>query len=173
MRAHPAHPPGPAPDRRAYALAVPEPQRAGHRIAVAFDWGLNTLLTGGTLHLTDEVQPRVVTDGRPVSFRAAGVLAKADRLRLHGEHITARIDRLRTLITSRQERGMPPNLWLTAKLTVLQTERDRVAKRRTRLNATLARAAARFMVDHGSRPGPRSSTWKTSATWRRGAGAAR
>ena len=47
-----------------------------------------------------------MTDGRPVSFRAAGVLAKADRLRIQGEHIGARIDRLRVLITSRQERGM-------------------------------------------------------------------
>jgi hypothetical protein len=63
-----------------YALAVAKPERAPHRTAVAFDWGLNTLFTGGTLHLTHEAQPRVVTDGRPVYFRAAGVLAKADRL---------------------------------------------------------------------------------------------
>lgn len=131
-----------------YALAVPKPERAGHRAAVAFDWGLNTLLTGGTLRLTDEVQPRVVTDAKPVSFRAAGVLAKADRLRILGERIGARIDRLRILIASRQERGMRPDPWLVAKLAVLQAERDRVARRRTRLNAALARAAARFMTDH-------------------------
>ncbi|MGW3566816.1 zinc ribbon domain-containing protein [Streptomyces sp. NPDC000941] len=131
-----------------YALAVARPERAGHRTAVAFDWGLNTLLTGGTLDLTDQTQPQVVTDGRPVYFRAAGVLAKADRLRNHGEHISARIDQLRTLIASRQERGIRPNPWLVAKLAVLQTERERVARRRTRLNAALARAAARFMTDH-------------------------
>ncbi|MFC9914123.1 zinc ribbon domain-containing protein [Streptomyces sp. NPDC127197] len=131
-----------------YALAAPKPQRAGHRTAVAFDRGLNTLLTGGTLRLTDETHPRVVTDGRPVYFRAAGVLAKADRLRIHGEHIGARIDQLRTLITSRQERGMRPDPHLVAKLAALQAERERVARRRTRLNAALARAAARFMVDH-------------------------
>ncbi|MGO4758100.1 transposase, partial [Streptomyces sp. 2MCAF27] len=131
-----------------YAVAVARPQRAGHRTAVAFDWGLNTLLTGGTLHLTDEAQPRVVTDGRPVYFRAAGVLAKADRLRIHGEHISARIGQLRTLIASRQERGMRQNSWLVAKLAVLQAERERVARRRTRLNGALTRAAARFIVDH-------------------------
>ncbi|WP_371578228.1 zinc ribbon domain-containing protein [Streptomyces sp. NBC_01314] len=130
-----------------YALAVRKPERAGHSRAVAFDWGLNTLLTGGPLHLTGETQPRVLTDGRPVFFRAAGVLAKADRLRLLGEHIGARIDRLRILITSRQERGMRPSPWQVAKLAVLQAERERVARRRTRLNAALARAAARFMVD--------------------------
>ncbi|WP_200309566.1 zinc ribbon domain-containing protein, partial [Streptomyces adelaidensis] len=136
-----------------YALAVPKPERAGHRIAVAFDWGLNTLLTGGTLHLTDETQPRVLTDAHPLSFRAAGVLAKADRLRIHDERITARIDQLRTLITSRQERGVRPDPLLVAKLAVLQTERERVAKRRTRLNAALAKAAARFMTDHARAAG--------------------
>ncbi|KAK1185116.1 zinc ribbon domain-containing protein [Streptomyces sp. NBS 14/10] len=131
-----------------YALAAPKPERAGHRIAVAFDWGLNTLLTGGTLHLTHETQPRALTDGHPVYFRAGGVLSKADRLRIHGEHISARIDQLGVLIASRQERGMRPNPWLVAKLAVLQTEQERVARRRTRLNAALVRAAARFMTDH-------------------------
>ncbi|MGY0059479.1 hypothetical protein ACWY4P_23490 [Streptomyces sp. LZ34] len=81
-----------------------------------------------------------MTDGKPTYFRAGGVLAKADRLRVHGEHI----DQLRTLITSRQERGQRPDPHLVAKLTVLQTEREHVAKRRTRLNAALTRAAARF-----------------------------
>ncbi|KAK1183033.1 zinc ribbon domain-containing protein [Streptomyces sp. NBS 14/10] len=138
-----------------YALAVPKPERAGHRTAVAFDWGLNTLLTGGTLHLTTERQPRVVTDGHPVYFRAAGVLAKADRLRILGEYIGARIDRLRVLITSRQERGMRPNPWLVGKLAVLQTERDCVARRRARLNVALAKAAAGFMTDHAIAAGAR------------------
>ncbi|MEU5026943.1 hypothetical protein [Streptomyces milbemycinicus] len=103
-----------------YVLAVAKPQRAGHCIAVAFDWGLNTLLTGGTLHLTNETQPRVMTDAQPMAFRAAGVLAKADRLRIHSEHITARIDRLRTLITSRQGRGWRPDPLLVAKLAILR-----------------------------------------------------
>ncbi|MGW0823015.1 zinc ribbon domain-containing protein [Streptomyces sp. NPDC002845] len=136
-----------------YAHAVRKPERTGHHTAVAFDWGLNTLLTGGTLHLTGETQPRVLTGGHPLSFRAAGVLAKADRLRLHAERIDARIDQLHILITSRQERGMRPNPWLVAKLAVLQTERERVARRRTRLNAALAKAAARFMVDHARAAG--------------------
>ncbi|MGW3567239.1 hypothetical protein ACWDSL_25820 [Streptomyces sp. NPDC000941] len=131
-----------------YALAVAKPQRAGHRTAVAFGWGLNTLLTGGALRLTDERQPRIVTDGKPAYFRAGGVLAKADRLRVHSERISARIDQLRTLIASRRERGQRPDPHLAAKLTVLEAERKRVARRRTRLNAALARAAARFVVDH-------------------------
>jgi IS605 OrfB family transposase len=131
-----------------YALAVAKPERAGHRTAVAFDWGLNTLLTGGTLHLTDEAQPQLLTDGHPVVFRTAGVLAKADRLRILGERIGARIDRLRILITSREERGVRPSPHLVAKLAVLEAERERVARRRARLNAALARAAARFMTDH-------------------------
>ncbi|MGO4427188.1 hypothetical protein AB4Z54_52915, partial [Streptomyces sp. MCAF7] len=95
----------------------------------------------------------MLTDGKPVYFRAGGVLAKADRLRIHAEHISARIDQLRTLIASRQERGMRPNPWLVAKLAVLQTERERVARRRTRLNAALAKAAARFMTDHATAAG--------------------
>ncbi|MFD8380678.1 hypothetical protein ACFV2X_19360 [Streptomyces sp. NPDC059679] len=56
---------------------------------------MNTLFTGGTLHLTHEAQPRVLTDAQPVYFRAGGVLAKADRLRIHAERISARIDQLR------------------------------------------------------------------------------
>ncbi|MFK4268962.1 zinc ribbon domain-containing protein [Streptomyces milbemycinicus] len=131
-----------------YALAVAKPQRAGHRTAVAFDWGLNTLLTGGALHLTDEKQPQVVTDGRPAYFRAGGVLAKADQLRVHSEHIGARIDQLCALIASRRERGRRPDPHLVAKLAVLQAEQERVARRRTRLNAALTRSAARFIVDH-------------------------
>ncbi|MFI6057110.1 transposase [Streptomyces sp. NPDC051286] len=131
-----------------YAVSVPKPARTGHRVAVAFDWGLNTLLTGGTLRLTDEPQPRALTDGQPLFLRVNGALAKADRLRLNGERISARIDRLQTLVNSRRARGLRPDPWVVAKLAVLEQERVRVASRRSRLNAGLARAAARFMVDH-------------------------
>jgi IS605 OrfB family transposase len=44
---------------------------------------------------------------------------------------------------------------LVAKLAVLSAERDRVARRRTRLNAALAKAAARFMTDHAIAAGAR------------------
>jgi len=71
----------------AFTTAAPTTSRNGHTRAVAFDYGLNTLLTGGTLTLTGGAQPTVVTDGRPVFFGPDGVLAKADRLRILGEHL--------------------------------------------------------------------------------------
>ncbi|MFD7440858.1 transposase [Streptomyces sp. NPDC059909] len=131
-----------------YATAVPKPERTGHRTAVAFDWGLNTLLTGGTLTLSNEPQPRVLTDAHPVYFRANGVIAKSDRLRRHSEAIDARIDHLRTLAASCRQRGRRPNPHLLTKLAVLERERRHIAQRRRRLNAHLAHAAARFVVDH-------------------------
>ncbi|WP_425824717.1 zinc ribbon domain-containing protein [Streptomyces fractus] len=126
-----------------YAHAVPKPERSGHRVAVAFDWVLNTLLTGGRLHLTGEAQPDVVADERPLFFRADGVMAKAHRLRLQGEHLHTRITALDILTASRTERGLRPDPWVRGKLAVLETERERVARKRTRLNAHLTRAAAR------------------------------
>ncbi|MER7842301.1 zinc ribbon domain-containing protein, partial [Streptomyces sp. NPDC096040] len=131
-----------------YAHPVPKAESSGHRVAVAFDWGLNTLLTGGTLTLTGGAQPHVTAGARSVAFRADGVLAKGHRLRIQGEHLTARIERLSTLAASRRERGMRPDPWQSAKLAVLEVERDRISKRRSRLNTALAKAAARFMVDH-------------------------
>ncbi|MDX3231733.1 zinc ribbon domain-containing protein [Streptomyces sp. ME19-01-6] len=50
---------------------------------------------------------------------------------------------------------MRPGPWLVARLAVLQTEGERVARRRTRLNAALAKAAARFMTDHATAAGAR------------------
>ncbi|MCX4829455.1 transposase [Streptomyces sp. NBC_01016] len=136
-----------------YAHPVPKTEKSGHRVAVAFDWGLNTLFTGGRLHLSDEAQPRVVTERRPLFFRADGVLAKTDRLRVQGEHLHTRITALDTLTASRTARGLPPDPWVRGKLSVLEAERERVGRKRSRLNAHLARAAARFMVDHARAAG--------------------
>lgn len=132
----------------AHTHPVPKTAREGHTRAVAFDYGLGTLLTGGTLTLSGGVQPGVFTTGQPVFLRVDGVLAKADRLRIQAERLWSKAAHLHTLIEGRYARGQRPDALLTAKLAVLRTEHARVSARRSRLNAQIARSAARFMVDH-------------------------
>ncbi|WP_327258779.1 zinc ribbon domain-containing protein [Streptomyces sp. NBC_01240] len=115
---------------------------------MAFDYGLNTLLTGGTLALSGGVQPAVLTDGQPVFLRVDGVLAKADRLRVLAEHLWAKAAHLQTLVDGQAGQGQRPDPLTVVKPAVLRTEHARVSRRRTRLNEQLAKAAARFMVGH-------------------------
>jgi hypothetical protein len=131
----------------AFTTAAPTTRRDGHVRAVAFDYGLNTLLTGGTLTLTGGAQPTVLTDGQPVFFRPNGVLAKADRLRILAEHLWTKTTHLQSLVDGRAMAGQRPEPLTTAKLTVLKAEHAAVSRRRTKLNEQLAKAAARFMVD--------------------------
>ncbi|MGW0822058.1 zinc ribbon domain-containing protein [Streptomyces sp. NPDC002845] len=136
----------------AFTTAAPRTSPGGHVRAVAFDYGLNTLLTGGALTLTGGQQPTVitdtvVTDGRPVFFRPNGVLAKADRLRILAEHLWTKAARLQALVDGRAMAGQWPEPLTGVKLAVLKTEHAAVSRRRTKLNEQLARAAARFMVE--------------------------
>ncbi|WP_330299091.1 transposase [Streptomyces sp. NBC_00503] len=144
----------------AHTTPVPTTRRSGHSRAVAFDYGLNTLLTGGTLTLTGDTQPTVLTDGQPVFLRANGVLAKADRLRIHAEHLWTKAAHLQRLIDGRHAPGRSPDSLTVAELAVLRAEHARVSRRRERLNGQIAMAAARFMVDHASSspPAARPST---------------
>ncbi|WP_067024441.1 zinc ribbon domain-containing protein [Streptomyces dysideae] len=132
----------------AHTTAVPQARRDGHVRAVAFDYGLNTLLTGGTLTLTGGVQPHVLTDARPVFLRVDGVLAKVDRLRIQAEQVWARAAHLQTLTDGHAARGRRPDPLTAAKLAVLRTEHARLGRKRGRLNEQLAQTAARFMVGH-------------------------
>lgn len=131
----------------AFTAAAPTTRRDGHTRAVAFDYGLNTLLTGGTLTLTGGAQPTVLTDGRPVFFRPDGILAKADRLRILGEHLWTKSTHLQALIDGRTMAGQWPKPSTCAKLAVLKAEHAAVSMRRTKLNEQLAKAAARFVVE--------------------------
>ncbi|MEU8265418.1 hypothetical protein AB0C02_33070, partial [Micromonospora sp. NPDC048999] len=63
----------------AYTHPVPKAKRAGHEVALGVDWGLNTLLSAGTVRLGPE--GRITAMGAGGQFRAAGVLAKQHRLR--------------------------------------------------------------------------------------------
>jgi hypothetical protein len=131
----------------AHTSPAPKTKRDGHIRAVAFDYGLNTLLTGGTLTLTGGTQPTVHTDARPFFLRVNGVLAKADRLRIHAEHLWAKAEHLQTLIDGCHTLGRRPDPAGLAKRAVLREEHARVSRRRERLNAAIAKAAARFMVE--------------------------
>ncbi|MCP3753850.1 zinc ribbon domain-containing protein [Streptomyces sp. TBY4] len=132
----------------AHTTAVPKTRRDGHTRAVAFDYGLNTLLTGGTLTLTGGTQPTVLTDGQPAFLRTNGALAKADRLRVHAEHLWTKAAHLELLLGGQRARGLHPDPAIVTKLAGLRTEHSRVSGRRRRLNAEISKAAARFMVDH-------------------------
>jgi IS605 OrfB family transposase len=131
----------------AHTSAAPKTRRDGHVRAVAFDYGLNTLLTGGSLTLSDGVQPHVLTDARPV-FRPDGVLAKVDRQRVLAEQIWAKSAHLQILIEGHVASGRRPHQLTAEKLAVLRTEHARVSRKRGQLNEQLAQAAAHFMVGH-------------------------
>ncbi|MCX5127883.1 zinc ribbon domain-containing protein [Streptomyces sp. NBC_00347] len=82
------------------------------------------------------------------AVRANGVLAKADRLRILAEHLWTKAAHLETLLGGRRALGLHPDPAIVTKLAVVRTEHSRVSRRRRRLNAEIAKAAARFMVDH-------------------------
>ncbi|WP_328825877.1 hypothetical protein [Streptomyces ureilyticus] len=98
----------------------------GHTVAVGFDWGVNTLLTGTVGRLTGQAgQARVVTDGRPLIFDATAISAKLHRLRGHREHLATRREHYRALADGL---GAPHLAWadLLDKAAVLQVEHARV-----------------------------------------------
>ncbi|MEU8265015.1 zinc ribbon domain-containing protein [Micromonospora sp. NPDC048999] len=123
----------------AYTHPVPKAKRAGHEVALGVDWGLNTLLTAGTLRLRPD--GRITALGAGGQFRAAGVLAKQHRLRRQSERLNAKADHYQRLIDGR------PDEHLRAKHAVLRDEIQHVSARRTNLNDALAWAAARWTVD--------------------------
>ncbi|WP_149830051.1 transposase [Streptomyces tailanensis] len=130
-----------------YSRPVPAARASGHRVAVGFDWGVNTLLTGALGRLTGRGESkRVVTDGRPLIFDATAISAKLHRLRGHREHLAAKRDHYRALANPL---GAPHRAWgrLLHGAAVLQREHERVCARIRKLNDALAWSAARWAVD--------------------------
>ncbi|KUL45054.1 zinc ribbon domain-containing protein [Streptomyces regalis] len=120
---------------------------SGHRVAVGFDWGVNTLLTGTLGRLSGQgPESRVVTDGRPLVFDTTAVSAKLHRLRTHREHLAAKRDHYQHLADGL---GAPHLAWaeLLDKAAVLEVEHERVCARIRHLNQALAWSAARWAVD--------------------------
>ncbi|MFZ3499998.1 zinc ribbon domain-containing protein [Streptomyces sp. 5.8] len=130
-----------------HSRPVPATKASGHRVALGFDWGVNTLLTGvaGRLSGRGEVQ-RVITDGRPLIFDATTISAKLHRLRTHREHLATRRDRYQQLADGL---GSPRPAWgeLLKRAAVLESEHQRVCARIRHLNDALAWSAACWAVD--------------------------
>ncbi|MCW2895806.1 MAG: putative transposase DNA-binding protein [Actinomycetia bacterium] len=123
----------------AFTRAVPKTRRDGHVTAVGIDWGLNTLLSAGAVRLLPDGS--ITSLGSGAQYRANGVLAKAHRLRRHGEHLHAKLDHYERLIAG--DEAHP----LAGKAAVLADEARLVAERRSALNNALAWSAARWAVD--------------------------
>jgi hypothetical protein len=123
----------------AFTHPVPQASRDGHTVAVGVDWGLNTLLSAGVVRLRPDGP--VTALGAGAQYRANGVLAKAHRLRRHGERLHAKLDHYQRLAAGREDHP------LTAKAAVLRDEAARVAGRRSHLNDALAWSAARWAAD--------------------------
>jgi hypothetical protein len=70
-----------------FTTAVRHAPATGHTVAVGFDWGVTTLLTGtfGRLH-----DGQVEGDGRPLLYDATTISAKLHRLRGHREALAAK-----------------------------------------------------------------------------------
>jgi hypothetical protein len=123
----------------AFTRQVPRPRRDGHVTALGVDWGLNTLLSAGAVR--QDPDGTITALGAGSQFRAAGVLAKAARLRRHGELLQARLDHYQRLTVG--DPGHP----VAGKAAVLAEEASRVAARRAHLNDALAWSAARWAAD--------------------------
>ncbi len=123
----------------AYTHAVPKVQRTGHTIALGLDWGLNTLLTAGPVHMHDN--GKITALGAGGAFRANGVMAKQHRLRRESERIRTKVDHYNRLSTHCDDHP------LASKRAVLTDELERLSSRRSNLNDALAWSAARWTVD--------------------------
>src|SRR6185437_6821334 len=123
----------------AFTYPVPQASRAGHTVALGVDWGLNTLLSAGAVRLGPD--GAITALGAGAQYRAAGVLAKASRLRRHGELLQAKLGHCERLIA-----GDPVHP-LAGKAAVLAWEAGRVAGKRSHLNDALAWSAARWAAD--------------------------
>ncbi|MDT9693746.1 zinc ribbon domain-containing protein, partial [Streptomyces sp. P9(2023)] len=119
----------------AYTHRVPKAARSGHTVALGVDWGLNTLLSAGTVRLHDD--GRITALGSGAQFRASGVLAKQYRLRRLSERLHAKADQYTRLADSA----------LDNKAAILAEEIRRVSERRSNINDALAWSAARWAVD--------------------------
>ncbi|MDH6623032.1 hypothetical protein M2271_000819 [Streptomyces sp. LBL] len=130
-----------------HSRPAPATKATGHTLALGFDWGVNTLLTGTLARLTGKGQTqRVVTDGRPLVFDATTVSAALHRLRGLRESLAAKRDHYRALADGL---GSPHLRWPEHldRARVLEVEHGRVCARIRQLNAALAWAAARWAVD--------------------------
>ena len=119
-------------------------------MALGFDWGVNTLLTGTLGRLTGKGQTcRVVTDGRPLVFDATTISAALHRLRGHREHLAAKRDHYRALADGLGS-PHPARAGHLERARVLEVEHGRVCARIRHLNTALARSAARWAVDQAA-----------------------
>ncbi|WP_405883765.1 transposase [Streptomyces sp. NBC_01136] len=133
-----------------HSRPAPATKTSGHTVALGFDWGVNTLLTGVLGRLTGRGQTRrVVTDGRPLVFDATTVSAALHRLRGVREHLAAKRDHYRALADGL---GSPHPAWgeHLDRARVLEVEHGRVCARIRQLNDALAWAAARWAVDQAT-----------------------
>ncbi|MER5754619.1 zinc ribbon domain-containing protein, partial [Streptomyces sp. NPDC002088] len=133
-----------------HSRSAPPVKASGHTVALGFDWGVNTLLTGVLGRLTGKGPTRrVLTDGRPLVFDATTVSAALHRLRGVREHLAAKRDHYRALADGL---GSPHLRWgeHLDRARVLEVEHGRVCARIRHLNHALARAAARWAVDQAT-----------------------
>ncbi|MEH0423519.1 zinc ribbon domain-containing protein [Streptomyces sp. B21-083] len=133
-----------------HSRPAPVTRASGHRVALGFDWGVNTLLTGTLGRLTGRgPTSRVLTDGRPLIFDATTISAALHRLRGHSEHLAAKRHHHQALA---DKLASPHLAWAEHlhRARVLETEHVRVCARIRHLNAALARAAARWAVDQAA-----------------------
>ena len=118
------------------------------RRALSCDWGLNTPMTGSVVWTGPDGKPH--TSGRPVHFKADGLLGKLGRLARHIEELSAQIDdcsrRLRIPVETPPEEIVS---WEPAahKRAVLWRERERVSASYEHLLDQFAHAVSRWVVE--------------------------
>lgn len=106
---------------------------------MGIDWGINTLVSAGACRLDPDGS--ITALGAGAQYRAGRVLAKAGRLRRHGERLHAKLDCYERLAAGQDIHPLTP------KAAIIQDEGGRVAARRSHLNDALAWSAARWSAD--------------------------
>jgi hypothetical protein len=130
-----------------FTTAVRYAPATGHTVAVGFDWGINTLLTGAVGRLNSG---RVEGDGRPLIYDATAVSAKLHRLRGHREALAAKRDHYTALqagLTTRTTPSAVRSGEVAALHERAEREHARVCARIRHLNNALSWSAARWAVD--------------------------
>jgi IS605 OrfB family transposase len=119
-----------------------EPGESPSRV-LAVDWGARRLLTGTVLAALahDDGRREAASDGRPLYFQPNALQCRARRVGAQLRTLQGKISRYEQLLSRRQDAH------LTAKLSTLQREADRLGARQRHLNDSVARLAGRWVVE--------------------------
>lgn len=123
---------------------IDRPREDGHTVGFAYDWGVNTFMTGALCWV--DSGGAVHTDGKPFAFRADAAVAKVHRLRRQREVLHAKVRDLKASADG-LAKGCDERERLLARAEGYEQDAALVSARQRHLNSGLAWAGARWVAD--------------------------